>query len=298
MFRVTSNTLFRNSLRDIQSTAEAFARAQQQVSSGQRLQQASDDPAAATIGLRERAEMRAVDRYREANDSVDSRLRVTDTVLSDIISSITTAQTRAASGRTTVLTPEQREAVALEIDGAKEAIFTAINTSYRGIYLFAGSDNTAAPYARSGASISAYQGDANVVQVDVSRTSSAAVTVDGGSLMQGSASSDLFQSLDALAAAVRAGNMTAIDSGLGELEQAFNRATSAQSRVGATLSALPAEKARLDELRRASDSRRSQAEEISLAEAISEMSRAEQAQKVAIAAAGTSQKASLMDYLR
>ena len=43
MFRVTSNTLFRNSLRDIQSTAEAFARAQQQVSSGQRLQQASDD---------------------------------------------------------------------------------------------------------------------------------------------------------------------------------------------------------------------------------------------------------------
>ena len=79
MFRVTSNTLFRNSLRDIQSTAEAFARAQQQVSSGQRLQQASDDPAAATIGLRERAEIRAVDRYREASDSVDSRLRVTDT---------------------------------------------------------------------------------------------------------------------------------------------------------------------------------------------------------------------------
>jgi flagellar hook-associated protein 3 FlgL len=298
MFRVTSNTLFRNSLRDIQRTAEAFARAQQQVSSGRRLQQASDDPAAATIGLRERAEIRAVDRYREANDSVDSRLRVTDTVLSDIISSITTAQTRAASGRTTVLTPQQREAVALEIEGSKEAIFTAINTSYRGIYLFAGADNTAAPYTRAGATVSAYQGDADIVHVDVSRTSSAAVTVDGGSLMQGSASSDLFQSLDALAAAVRAGDMTAIDSGLTELEQAFNRATSAQSRVGATLSALPAEKARLDQLRRASDSRRSQAEEISLAEAISEMSRADQAQKVAIAAAGTSQKASLMDYLR
>jgi flagellar hook-associated protein 3 FlgL len=298
MFRVTNNTLYRNSLRDIQSTAEAFARAQQQVSSGKRLQQASDDPSAATVGLRERAEIRAVDRYREANDSVDSRLRVTDTVLSDIISSITTAQTRAASGRTTVLTPAQREAIALEIDGAKEAIFTAVNTSYRGIYLFAGADNTTAPYSRSGATISAYQGDANVVQVDVSRTSSASVTVDGGSLLQGSAASDLFQSLDALATAVRAGDMTGIDNGLDELEQAFNRATSAQSRVGATLSALPAEKARLDELRRASDSRRSQAEEISLAEAISEMSRADQAQKVAIAAAGTSQKTSLMDYLR
>jgi flagellar hook-associated protein 3 FlgL len=298
MFRVTNNTLFRNTLRDIQSTAEAFARAQQQVSSGKRLQQASDDPSAAAIGLRERAEIRAVDRYREANDSVDSRLRVTDTVLSDIISSITTAQTRAAAGRTTVLTPQQREAVALEIEGTKQAIFTAINTSYRGIYLFAGAETTAEPYTRVGATVSAYQGDATVVKVDVSRTSTAEVTVDGGAVLQGSAPADLFQTLDALATAIRAGNMNAIDAGLTDLEQAFNRVTAAQSRVGATLSALPAEKARLDELRRASDTRRSQAEEINLAEAISDMSRAQQAQQAAIAAAGTSQRASLMDYLR
>jgi flagellar hook-associated protein 3 FlgL len=298
MFRVTNNTLFRNSLRDIQSTAEAFAKAQQQVASGKRLQQASDDPSSAVTGLRERAEINAVDRYREANDSVDSRLRVADTVLSDVISSITAAQTKAASGRTTVLTAEQREAVALEIEGIREAIFTAVNTSYRGIYLFAGADNTTPPYVKSGSTISAYQGDANVVEVDVSRTSSAAVTVDGGSVLQGSSASDLFQTLDGLAAAVRSGDMTGIDAGLAELGEAFNRVTSAQSRVGATLSALPGEKARLDELRRASDTRRSQAEEISLAEAISEMSRAQQAQQAAIAAAGTSQKASLMDYLR
>jgi flagellar hook-associated protein 3 FlgL len=298
MFRVTNNTVFRNSLRDIQSTAEAFARAQQQVSSGKRIQQASDDPSAAATALRERAEIHAVDRYREANDSVDSRLRVTDAVLSDIISSITTAQTKAASGRSTVLTTEQRNAIALEIDGAREAIFTAINTSYRGIYLFAGADNTAAPYVKSGTTVSTYQGDANVVEVDVSRTSTAAVTMDGGDLLQGSAAADLFQTLDALAAAVRAGDMTGIDAGSSALDAAFNRVTSAQSRVGATLSALPAEKARLDEMRRASDTRRSQAEEISLAEAISEMTRAQQAQQAAIAAAGTSQKASLMDYLR
>ena len=298
MFRVTNNTLFRSSLRDIQSTAEAFARAQQQVSSGKRLQQASDDPAAASIGLRERAEMGAVDRYREANDSVDSRLRVTDTVLSDIISTITTAQSKAASGRSTVLTPAQREAIALEIEGARQAVFTAVNTSYRGIYLFAGADNTSAPYTKSGAAISAYQGDANIVKIDISRASEAAVTVDGGNLLQGSAATDLFQTLDALATAVRSGNMAGVDSGLAELDEAFNRASTAQSRVGATLSALPAEKARLDELRRASDTRRSQAEEVNLAAAISEMSRAQQAQEAAIAAAGTSQTLSLMDYLR
>ena len=38
----------------------------------------------------------------------------------------------------------QRAALALEIDGAKEAVFTAVNTSYRGIYLFGGADNATA----------------------------------------------------------------------------------------------------------------------------------------------------------
>ncbi len=298
MLRVTFNTLFRNSLRDVQRTGADFARAQAQVSSGKRLQQASDDPGAATIGLRERNEIRSVDRYREANDSVDSRLRVVDSVLSDVISSVTRAQTRGASGRSTVLTAEQREAVALEIEGVKESIFTAVNTSYRGIYLFAGADNTSPPYTKTGSTVSAYQGDANVVSVDTSRTSAAAVTVDGGSMLQGGAAQDLFQSLDALAAAVRTGDMSGIDTQLTSLDQAFDRVTAAQSRVGATLSALPAEKARLDELRRASDTRRSQAEEISLAEAISEMTRAQQAQQAAIAATGTNQKTTLLDYLR
>ena len=298
MLRVTFNTLFRNSLRDVQRTGAEFARAQQQVSSGKRLQQASDDPSAAATGLRERNEIRSVDRYREANDSVDSRLHVVDSVLTDVIKSVTTAQTRGASGRSTILSAEQREAIALEIEGVKEAIYTAVNTSYRGIYLFAGADNTTAPYTKTGTTISAYQGDANVVSVDTSRTSAAAVTIDGGGMLQGGAAQDLFQSLDALATAVRAGDMSGIDTQLTSLDQAFNRVTAVQSRVGATLSALPAEKARLDELRRASDTRRSQAEEISLAEAISEMSRAQQAQQAAIAATGTNQKTTLLDYLR
>jgi flagellar hook-associated protein 3 FlgL len=298
MLRVTFNTLFRNTMRDVQRAGAEFARTQQQVSSGKRMQQASQDPSRAAAGLRERDEIRAADRYREANDSVDSRLRVVDAVLGDIVQNITTAQSRAAAGRTTVLTADQREAVALELEGVKDAIFGAVNTNYRGIHLFAGANSTAPPYTRSGSTVSGYLGDANVVRVDVSRSSSAAVTVDGGDLLQGSASQDLFQTLDALAAAVRAGDMDAITAGTAALDQAFNRVTTIQSRVGTTLAALPAERARLDELRRASDTRRSQAEEVNLAEAISGMTRAQQAQQAAIAAAGTNQKTSLLDYLR
>ncbi|MGI8671491.1 MAG: flagellin, partial [Luteitalea sp.] len=198
----------------------------------------------------------------------------------------------------TVLTPEQREAVALEVEGVRESTLTAVNTSYRGMYLFAGSRSTAAPYTRSGSTVSAYQGDTTVVSVDIARTSSTAISVDAGAMLQGGAANDVFETLAALAAAVRTGDMTAIDAGLTEIDAAFERVTQVQSRVGAALSALPGERARLDELRRASDTRRSQAEEISLSAAITEMTRAQQAQQAAIAATGTTQQVTLLDYLR
>lgn len=296
--RTTFNALFRNTLRDIQRTAADYARAQQVTSSGIRLQRPSDAPSAAATALGARADMRTLDRYRTAADSAESRLMVVDTVLTDILRSVTSAQTRGAAGRSTILTQEQRNALALEVEGVRDAIFSAITTSYRGMFVFSGSDSSVAPYTKVGSAVSAYQGDAQVVSLDVSRSTSAAVTLDAGAMLQGSASQDLFASLDALAADIRSGDMAGIDTRLGELDAAFERITHTQSRVGATLSALPVEQDRLGQLRRASDTRRAAAEEANLAEAISEMTRAKQAYDAAIAATGTTQRLTLLDYLR
>lgn len=296
--RTTFNTLFRNTMRDVQRTAADYARAQQVVSSGVRLHRPSDDPSASATGLGERAEMRAIDRYRGASDSVESRLLVVDTVLSDVIRSVTVAQTHAAAGRSTILTPQQREALALELEGAREAIFSAVTTNYRGMYVFSGASTLEAPFVKAGGVISPYQGDSTIVAVDVSRTSSVDVTLDGGALLQGTSPQDLFVTLDQLAADVRAGNMTGIDAGLAELTDAFNRATRAQSRVGASLNALSSEQQRLAAMRRASDGRRAGAEEANLAEAITEMTRAQQAYEAALAATGATQRLTLLNYLR
>jgi flagellar hook-associated protein 3 FlgL len=296
--RVTFNTLFRNTLRDVQRTAADYARAQQQVSSGIKLQRPSDNPSAAGTALTERAEIRALDRYKSATDSVESRLLVVDTVLDDVIRSVTSAQTRAGAGRSTVLTAEQRDALALDVEGIRDAILSAVTTSYRGMYVFSGADTATVPYSRTGAGISAYQGNSTVVSVDVSRTSSVAVTFDASALLQGGSAQDLFSTLDTLASDIRNGNMAGIDARMVELDDAFNRATQTQSRVGTSLNALTSEQQRISELRRASDVRRSGAEEASLASAISEMSRAQQAYEAAIAATGTTQRLSLLDYLR
>jgi flagellar hook-associated protein 3 FlgL len=295
--RVTFNSVFRNSLYDINRTAEDTARRQREVSSGKRIEVASDDPSAMSTAILEKAETATIDQYIQANDSVESRLMVVDTVMSDVIRQITTAQSKAAAGRSSILTPTQRTALAGEIRQSAAAILTAVSTQYRGMYLFSGGQSTTPPY-NAGPPISPYQGDANVMSIDVSRNKSVQSTFDGGAILQGASPTDLLQALTTLANDVQSGNTVGIDAGMAELGQAFDRVTNAQTRVGLDLANLVDSRDRLDTLRRASDTRRSDAEDANLAEAISGMQQADQAHKAAMTAFATAGRLSLMDYLK
>ncbi len=137
--RVTFNTAFRNGVRDINRAAEEMLRRQHEVSSQRRVHVPSDDPSAASAIVGERNQMRSVDQYVNASNSVESRLQVADTVLSDIIKNLTAAQTTAAAGRSTVLSETQRQALALEMRGIRDALLADVNAEYGGTFLFSGS---------------------------------------------------------------------------------------------------------------------------------------------------------------
>lgn len=179
--RVTFNTVFRTGVEDINDAAERLAARQREVSSGYRLQVPSDDPSAAAAVVGERAEMAALDQYRRTTDSVESRLTVADTLLSDIIGALTSAQTTAAAGRSTILTAEQRQALAAQIDGIREQILGDLNSRYRGVYLFSGTALTTVPFTRDAAGIvQPYAGNATPQQLDIDRDRAVEVTIDGG----------------------------------------------------------------------------------------------------------------------
>lgn len=295
--RVTFSSTFRNGLLDINEAASRLADRTREMSSGKRLQAPSDNPGAMSSVVREHTEMAALDQYVRTSDSAESRLSIVDTTLTDLVNQITAAQTKGASGRSTVLTQTQRDAIAQEIRGIRDAVLRDVNTSYRGVYLFSGGQATTPPYT-AGPPVSAYQGDTRTVSLDVTRGRAVQVTFDGESIVRGGAANDLFQTLDALANAVQAGDMAGIDSGMLELNAALERVTTAQSKVGIDLASLPGDRGRTSELRRASDARRSKLEDANLAESISAATQASQAHEAAIAALSTASRLSLLDYLR
>jgi flagellar hook-associated protein 3 FlgL len=297
--RVTFNSTYRNGLRDINRTAEELARRQREVSSLQRMQLPSDDPSAMSAAIGERSEMRVFDQYLRATDSVDSRLSVLDSALSDIIRNLTTAQSTAAASRSSFVTQQQREAYALQLGGIRDAILSDLSIKFRDTFVFSGTTATVAPFTKDATgTVQAYAGDHQQMAIDIDRTRSVQVTVDGSVIAQGSDPADLFRAFDDLIAAVRAGNDAGIAAGTTALERAFDRATDAQSRVGNDLRMLEDHKARLGDMRRATDARRSKLEDANLAEAISGMQQADAAHQAAIGAVAATSRLSLFDYLK
>ena len=234
---------------------------------------------------------------QKAADSVYSRLTVIDTVMSDIITMLTHAQTAVMSAQGTK-TDAQREAAAQDLEGVRSAIADDLNTSFNGTFLFGGAKSTTPPYTKaSNGTVSAYAGSATEIDVDINRNSSVTVVLNGASIAQGAAAADVFSVLEDAIAAARAGDSTALDTAMDGLREAFERATAVQTRVGTDMRAIDGEKVRLEEMRIAAMSRVSKLEDANLAEAVSSMNRADTAYRAALGAVSTASRVSLLDYL-
>ena len=297
--RVSFQSGFIGALADIQRTSEAMLRAQQEVSSGRRIQVPSDDPLAASGAVSEYAAIGSIDRYTRTADSVTSRLSVVDTVLSDVIDKLIEAQTAATGTLGTTATTAQREAAARELAGVRDALYSDLNTNYRGVYVFAGTASTTPPFQRNpDDTVTAYQGNTSTIAVDVDRSSSVKVTYDGSALTQGTDPQDVFTVIESLRADILAGNTPNIQTGIDALKRAFDRATKMQTDVGTDEKALTDQKSRLAAEQLGAESRLSKLQDANMAEAISALNRAQTGYQAALGATSALAKQSLMDYLR
>lgn len=295
--RVTFNTTYQQASYAIGEAAAEMAERQQQVATGRRIQVPSDDPSATAAAVTERAELAVTDQYRQATDTVTSKLTVIDTVLSSLVDEMTAAKVAAQSGSGSV--PDtQRAAAADTILALRDSIYSVVNTQYRGVYLLSGSDSTTSPYSRTGSAISAYQGASATIEVDIDRQTSVGVVVDGGSLLQGTDADDIFTALENLAAAVRNGDQAGIQAGFGSIDRTFERLNRALGRVGTDMAMVADQQNRLEARKLASSTRLDALENIDLAEAISAMNQADTAYRAAISAVGQASRLSLLDYLK
>ena len=289
--------VFRDGLDAINTAAGQLAKGREQVSTGRRINAASDDPLAMRQAVNEHATMGAVDAYSRSRDSAAVRLAVADNVLSTMTDKLTAAVVAGTSAQGSTTTAASRAATASQVRSLRESLVADLNTTFNGNYIFSGTAADARAYELV-AGAWTYQGNADTTDVEVETGRLVSVTFDGRAIAQGSDTKDVLTALDDLATAIEAGDSSAMATEIDAIERAFDRTQRAIGSLGADSVELDEARTRLSTLRVAAETRRSLLEDTNMAEAVMRLSQADTAYQAALAAVSTAERRSLLDYLR
>ena len=136
--RITQSMMTRGLLDDLTRLTDRIGTSQRQISSGRQITKPSDDPLGTqrAIGLRS-----AIEGTRQHTRNVDEALgwlATSDDAMSDISAVINRVRELTVQGASDSLGPEQRKAIALEIDQLIDAVKENANATFQGTHIFSG----------------------------------------------------------------------------------------------------------------------------------------------------------------
>src|SRR5882724_572737 len=175
-----------------------------QLSSGRRVNQLSDDPAAAASIVGNHDQAGQDDRFLQNISTLQSKFQVADSTLSNVVTVLTRAISLGTEGANGTLTPGDRQAIAGEVQGLISQTLTLANATYQGAFIFAGTAVNTQPFTQTGSAVT-YNGNNNSTSVELSTGVSIGGNLPGNQLFQ-NASGDIFGSLESLNTALLSGN--------------------------------------------------------------------------------------------
>ncbi|MGM0543544.1 MAG: flagellar hook-associated protein FlgL [Pseudomonadota bacterium] len=182
--RISSVTMFEQSTASMNRQQSDFLQVSQQIASGRRVVNPSDDPQAASRAVGVDQAKAVTEQYGDARTSARNSLAQTESVLNSVSDAITSAKTLLVQASSDTLSDVDRESVASELKGVYETMLGQANaTDGNGRYLFGGYNDTNPPYVKQG-DAAVYQGDENAREQRVDASRLMPVTENGISIFQ------------------------------------------------------------------------------------------------------------------
>ncbi|GAA1528706.1 flagellar hook-associated protein FlgL [Nocardioides humi] len=292
--RVTQRMLTEGSLANLQRNLGRMATLQEQLSSGRVINRPSDNPTGTTAAMRIRASVSDQTQYaRNAQDGIGWLTQI-DSTLDATTSTVRRARDLAIQGANTgALGQQARDALAVEVEGIREQLLGLANASYLERPVFGGVTAGGRAYDAGGnwvgvpGSVDRRVADGVVVQVDV----------DGRTVF-GDGASSVFAELDALAAALRAGDTAAIGASIDVLRAREDTVTGARAVAGTRYQRIEQSGLAADDAKISLENSLSTIENADLAETTVHLKLQEVAYQAALAATARVMQPSLLDFLR
>jgi flagellar hook-associated protein 3 FlgL len=128
-----------------------------ELASGRRVNQPSDDPAAAALLVDNNDRTTLNVRFSQNIGSLEAEFQTADSALSNVITSLQRAITLGVQGANGTLSDSDRTAIAEELQGIQNQLVSIANTSFQGKELFAGTLTGSPPFVQDNTAPSGVQ---------------------------------------------------------------------------------------------------------------------------------------------
>lgn len=297
--RVTDKAIYDGAIRDTAAARERLEAAQRIASTGLRVAQASDDPAAAgrltALGIT----TARLDALASATGQASAELQGADTALGDVAGALVRARQLAVQLANPVYTADQRASGAGEIAGVVQRIVAAANTRVGNRWIFGGTADAGPPFSAAGA----YQGSAVMRRVEIAPGVLQTSSIDADAALRGQSGGvtvgvDVVGTLQQLRAALAANDPAGVQATLDALDRSTAQLAAARAQAGIAMAAFDAAGAAARAA--ATDARKdaSTLGDADIVQASIELTQAQQGLQASLAAAAQGFRLTLLDYLR
>jgi len=283
-------------LNGLQVNSQQEDQALQQISSGQKLNSLSDNPAAAADLVTLRMQASSDTQYLQNISSLTGSLNVADSALSSVVEALTSAQSVGVEGTGSTLNASNRQALAQQIQGVQQQVLGLANSSYNGEYLFSGTATETQPYVADSSSASGvtYKGNDNTNSVEISEGQAMPINMPGSQIFS-NASANVFQSLQDLYNALNTDGDVA--GATTEVQNALNYVSTQQTFYGNSVDRLNNAQTFLTQEQTQLTESESNMLDADMATAVTNLTQTETAQQALVEAGGKISQANLFDYL-
>ena len=307
--RITSATAFESSVTALQRRQNALRAAQEQLTSGKRVQKPSDDPAAAAAAERALARSSRVDAEQRALLASRNSMQMAESALGDGGDLLQQAREALVGAGNGSYTDAQRLTLANNIRSLREQLFAVSNRADgAGRYLVGGQGSDGPPlldapggvsYAGIGGESQAASGEASPLSLD-----GRAAWLQAPDPATPGATISLFDSLDRTITQLQTPGRTAaqvaltVSGGLAGIDAVAANLGGWRARAGEALKRIDSMGERLSQGKLDAQRQRSEAEDLDMVQAISDFQNQQSGYDAALKTYSIVQKMTLFDYLR
>jgi len=281
--KISTSYLFDRAITQMSTVQTDLAHTQSLISSGKQVLNPSDAPNQAAAIQRIQSALNKQESYAKTLTTVKSRLDNEDSNLRSVSDLLIRAKEIVLQASTDSMSTSNREALGVELKGIRDQMLGVANASdSNGNYLFSGSRLKNPPFAQSSTGQVSYKGDQTRMYVKVGEQRSIPFNRTGTSVFVGVTRTDssgqksnreFFGALDDLVTGINTSDKTAMQRGIGEMDDLLNGLTLAQANVGTDANVVDQQMQIIDQTKITLKTTLSNVQDLDMASAITKMNK-------------------------